>query len=328
MWSQESAMLEHTQEQPSVGVPAKSYFCVPGVDHKSRSRGVEISYDWSDGGDIGGITTEGKGTLGTLRSFEKLNYKLYIPVLMKPDWKILLGYAYQPERFNFSNVGPEIQPLVANFQNKYLRSNAYSITSSKSLNERNYIGVRAKIAFNGDYDKWMSFDKRYMTINAMGLFGIKKSEDFEWGFGVYYSKNMRRSIILPFAMMHKNFNDKWGIEVAPPAYLYLRHNINEKSILLFGGEFSSRIYAFDTQKLDAQSIPAEYTLNHGEINAMITLEQQLIPWVWFSVKGGYQFGIRSQFETKAIPDANFRINMPDAPFLQMAIFLSPPDHLK
>ena len=69
-------------------------------------------------------------------------------------------------------------------------------------------------------------------------------------------------------------------------------------------------------------------MNHAEINAMVSLEQQIVPWVWFSVKGGYQISLGSRFETREIPNANIHVNPPDAPFFQMAIFLSPPDRLK
>lgn len=328
LWSQEDDLQEKTQEELGSGASARSYFCVPGIANKSRSRGVEISYNVSSGGIIQLPNNETQRTLANMQSFEQVNFKLYIPLLLKPDFKLLVGYSYQPERFRYGSLGSEIQPLVTNFQDKALRSNSYSLTASKSLNSRHYIGLRAKVAFNGDYDTWMNFDSRYRTINAMGVFGTKKNEDFEWGVGVYYSQNMRRSLILPFAMLHKNFNDKWGIELAPPAYVYGRYNLDEKSILLFGGEFGSRMYSIDTQKLDAQSKPARYTMNHAEISAMISWERQIVPWVWFNIKGGYQFGIGNRFETDAIPNANLRANPPDAPFFQMSIFLSPPDHMK
>lgn len=331
LWSQGMTLPEPTEGHvPAAGSAANSsssYFCSPGIHNQSRSRGVEILYRISSGGEVLDRVNENL-ELAQLQAFEQLNFKLYIPLLLKRDWKILLGYTYQPERFQFRNLGTDLAPIVSNFQNTFLKSNSYSLTTSKSLNDRHYIAFRAKVAFNGDYKTWINFENRYMTMNAIGLLGFKKSEDFEWGVGVYYSKNMRRSLILPFAMMHKNFNDKWGIEIAPPAYIYGRYNIHPKTILLFGGEYNSRIYSFDTQHFDTRSMPIEYTMNHGEINTLVSMEQQIVPWIWMGVKGGYQFSIRSRLETKAIPDANRRINLPNAPFFEMSIFLSPPDHMK
>ncbi len=328
LWSQDSSRLEQVQEVSVSGVAIKPQFCVPGVAHKSRSRGLEIVYTASSGGDLQVSSEEQSNQVSQVRSFEQFGLKIYIPVILKPAFKMLVGYAYQPDRFRYGNLSSELQPLVSHFQNQVLKSNAYSIAAVKSLNARNYIGIRAKVSFNGDYNGWMNFDTRYRTMNVIGLFGIKKNEDFEWGVGAYYSQNMRRMLLLPFAMMQKNFNDKWGIEIAPPAYVYGRYNLNKNSLLLFGGEYTSRIYAFDTQKLNAQSLPAEYTMNHAEINAMVSLEQQIVPWVWFSVKGGYQISLGSRFETREIPNANIHVNPPDAPFFQMAIFLSPPDRLE
>ncbi len=331
LWSQGVAlpapMEENTPAAGSAENSSRNYFCTPGIQNQSRSRGVEILYRVSAGGDVLDRADEVR-ELAQLQSFQQVNFKLYIPLLLKRDWKILLGYTYQPERFQFGSLGTELKPIVGNFQNTFLKSNSYSLTTSKSLNSKHYLGFRAKVAFNGDYKTWMNFENRYMTMNAIGLLGFKKSDNFEWGLGVYYSKNMRRSLILPFAMMHKNFNDKWGIELAPPAYVYARFNLRPKTIFIFGGEYSSRIYSFDTQHLDARAIPIEYTMNHGEINALVSMEQQIVPWVWLGVKGGYQFSIRSRLETNAIPDVNKRINLPNAPFFEMAIFLSPPDHMK
>lgn len=328
IWSQDSSHLEQVQEVSGSGASGKSYFCVPGVENKSRSRGVEIFYSVSGGGDIQVASEEPPTQISQMQSFEQFGLKIHIPVILKPALKVLLGYSYQPERFRYGSLSSELQPLVSHFQYQSLKSNAYSLTAAKSLNDHNYIGVRAKVAFNGDYDGWMNFESRYRTMNIIGLFGIKKNEDFEWGVGVYYTQNMRRALLLPFAMMHKTFNDKWGIELAPPAYVYGRYNINEKSMILFGGEYASRIYAFDTQKKNAQSLPIEYTLNHAEINAVVSLERQIVPWVWFNIKGGYQFSLRNRFETDELPDTKLYITPPNAPFFQMSLFLSPPDHMK
>ncbi|MFN7118525.1 MAG: DUF6268 family outer membrane beta-barrel protein [Saprospiraceae bacterium] len=328
LWSQEVA-LQTTAELKADG-NGRSYFCVPGIDNQSRSRGVEIFYNVASGGVIQRRgDSEDQRKLAQMESTENISFKLYIPLLLKRDFKILLGYAYQPERFRYGNLSNELQPLVANFQGQLLKSNSYSVLTTKSLDHDNYIAFRAKVAFNGDYKTWMNFDQRYMTMNAIGLYGIKKNADFEWGVGVYFSKNMRRTLVLPFAMMHKNFNDKWGIELAPPAYVYGRYNINPKSILLFGSEFNSRIYSIDTQRLTASSnVPNEYTMNHQEVSAMVSLERQLMPWVWLNIKGGYQFNIGSRFEPSAANDPELRVKLPQAPFFQMGIFLSPPDHMK
>lgn len=327
LWSQGLGTQQETGISNSNS--QERYFCEPGIARKSRTRGAEVFYTISSGGIVQESGTETTNTLAQMQSYEHYGAKLYIPLLLRNDFKVLLGYSYQPERFRYGRVSPELQPLIYNFQNKNLKSNGYTLLITKSLDRDHYMAFRAKVAFNGDYAQWMNFEQRYRTMNAFGLYGFKKNEDFEWGVGLYFSKNMRSWLLLPFAFMHKNFNEKWGIELAPPAYVYGRYNMNKKSILLFGGEFNSRMYSIDSEhqtSIGQQQI--EYTMNHAEVDAMVSLEHQLMPWVWFSMKGGYQIWLPGRFRAENAPLPSLPVHLPDAPFFQVSLFLSPPDRVK
>lgn len=305
-------------------------FCTPGVANKSRSRGVELYYTVAGGGPIERRRTENQEEVANLSSYQRFGIKLNVPLVLKPNFKLLLGYSYQPERYQYNNLSPEIQPYYSDLNNNLLKNNSLNLLLTKSLSSTKYLVIYTRIAFNGDYDGWINFDQRYHTYNAFSILGFKKREDFEWGVGLYYTQNMRRRLLLPFAMMNKNFNDKWGVELAPPAYVLARYNINPKSILLFGGEFNSLMYSISSRGVNTlqQAAPPEYSMNHNDISAVVSVERELVNWLWLNIKGGYRYNIGSRFESSVDGYDSFRLRLPSAPFLQVGLFLSPPDHLK
>ncbi len=313
--------------------PGQRGFCTPGVANKSRARGLEIVYTRSGGGVWQNGNDKTASPAGELQSLESINLRLRVPVLLKPDLKILLGYQYRPQRYNFQEIGSEIHPFVGEMNNESFKSNAFSLYLTKSFDETYYTAFRLQTGFNGAYDNWINFDSQYLTISAIGLLGIKKHKDFEWGFGMVYSRNIRRTLVLPFVMLNKNFNDRWGFEAAPPAYVLGRYNANPETILLFGAEYNSSIYAIEpngigTLQANRNTPSVVYSMNNRSFSAVISLERQLIPWVWLNIKGGYLFNLNSHFEIQ-IPDTDQTLlfQPPNAPFLQMGIFLSPPDKL-
>lgn len=323
--SPQSLLLIDPQSQDSIS----KKFCNPGIANKSRSRGLEITYNLSGGGLIEeeGAEGEEERVLGHMKTQESFTLKIRVPVLLRKDFKVLIGYDYQPERYRFGNVDPEIMPLVGDLNDRLLKSNGFDVFVTKSLSDKLYTAFRFKIGFNGDYDGWIDFDRQYATYNGIGLLGFKKSDDFEWGAGVVYSQNMRRTLVLPFVMLNKNFNDKWGIETAPPAYLLGRYNINPRNILLFGAEYKSRMYAISPNSISFIQNRPNPTYNHAEFNAVVSLEKQIVPWIWFNLKAGYQFNLNSRYETQVPGSPTLSIRPPDAPFVQFGIFLSPPDKL-
>lgn len=308
---------------------ATQKFSTPGVQNKSRNRGIELYYIIAGGGSINRRRTETPEEVAQVSSYERFGAKLNVPVVLKPHFKLLLGYTYQPERYQYSNLNPDIQPYIGDLDNTLLKSNSFNFLLTKSLNNTKYFILRAQIALNGDYNGWINFDKRYHTYNAFGILGFKKSEDFEWGVGLYYTQNMRRWLLLPFAMMNMNFNNKWGVELAPPAYALVRYNINPKSILLVGGEFNSLMYSIDSKGVNThnQVTPPAYSMNHHEISAVVSVERALVNWLWLNLKGGYRYNIGSRFESTVEGYSSFRLHLPNAPFFQIGIFLSPPDRL-
>lgn len=294
-------------------------FCKPGVINKSSGKGVSFGYTQLSGYDL----DFNSSNIAKVGSISKLKAKLKIPLINVEGMKLLLGYEYNSEKYKFDNIGDTYRNIFTSIDDTPLKINKFTVYLTKSFNEKYYAIFRLRTAYSGTYDKLVSFKERYATYSAIGAFGIKKREDLELGFGLSYSNSFRRTTLLPFLVYNQTFNDKWGIESLLPAQIYGRYNINPTSLLLFGFNFQSRNYSMDVDEQIGD--PAQiYHFNHTGINASVAYERNLVPWVWFSIKGGYQYTFNAEFNDIS-SDFLLDANAGGAFFIRLSIFLSPPD---
>lgn len=300
-------------------------FCKPGVRNKSRSKGVEISYNLVGSGTYEPESETLQSPFSKFKQWQNLTVSLQIPVLNKPGLKMLLGYRYIAESVDFSHFSVDNKETFQALDNKLLNSNSLSAMFSKSLNDKEYILFRLRNSSNGNYSGLKLFNPRYNIHKALAMYGKKLNDDFEWGVGLNFSTGFRRRIsLLPFVMYNRNFNDKWAIESALPAFVFIRRNLNLKTILLGGLEYNGQSYRLDVER---DVMPLDYAFNHSEILASVQMERQLSEWIWLNLKIGYQYNLSSDFEGKTLVSPAFKVEPTNAPFLQIGLFLSPPAHM-
>lgn len=296
----------------------------PGVKNKSRSRGLDIAYHF-----LGNSTLEPEDQplslpFSKIQSIQGLTFKLRLPIINQKAFKLILGYSYRPEWYHFERFGADFEDVFRNLNQRLLKSNSFSISMSKPLNEKYYTAFRFRLMYNGDYDQWINFHERYAIYNGVGLFGIKRNSKLEWGFGVNYSNSFRRTILLPFVFYNQNFSDKWGIEAILPSNIYFRYNPKMYSILLTGIEYNSRSYSMDVQS-DRPEFSGIYNMNHSELRLIVSWERRLIPWLWLNIKGGFQLNFSTDFDAVQMDGTSFNVEPINTPFLQIGLFISPPD---
>lgn len=296
--------------------------CRPGVQNKSRSRGLEISYLWNRGGTIDPENSNFQGVPSVIDNLENIILKLKIPVVNTEGFKLLAGFNYRPEQYYFGRVGPDYADVFNHINGRILKNTGIELFASQSFNEKNYGVLRLKASFNGDYNGLMNLDRRYAIYNATAVYGIKKNEDLEYGFGVNFTRSFRNTLALPFFIYNRNFNDKWGIESVLPAVAILRYNHSPRSIFLGGIRYNSRSYSISVPQLDE---PVDYAMNHSEIRAFLSIEQNLVPWIWLDAEAGYQLNFSTDFEAKSSGATDFMVEPANAPYLKLGIFVSPPD---
>jgi hypothetical protein len=296
--------------------------CRPGVQNKSRSRGLEISYLWNRGGILDPENEFSQGAPSIIDNLSNLIFKLKIPIVNQEGFKLLAGFSYRPEQYYFDRIGPDYRTVFQYLNGKTLKNTGFEIFGSQSFNERHYAVLRLKAAYNGDYSGWVNTDQRYAIYNATAVFGIKKSEDLEYGFGLNFTHSFRNTIALPFFIYNRNFSAKWGLESVLPALAVLRYNASPRTIFLGGFRYNSRSYAIELPEMQ-QSV--QYAMNHSEVRLFLSAEQNLLPWVWLDAELGYQFNFNTDFEAKSAQAVDFTVSPSNAPYFKLGIFISPPD---
>lgn len=294
--------------------------CSPGVINKSRGKGLLIQYGVTSGGRYtpdqvdAGIAPSNVNRVGLLK------VRLKIPLLVKPKTKFLVGVDHFREKYHFDFVQPKFEEELRLINGTTLKASRITGYLIQSLGETNYIGVQARLGFNGNYQPLVDTDDFYSQYRISALWGIKKRDDLEWGLGIFYSNNFNRQRILPFLLYNRTFNERWGIEAAFPVSILMRYNFNPRDLILFGPEFVSYRYAI---KNDGPG--RDFYFRHSEIQLAAKYEREITPWVWASVHGGFQINFDSEFENAADPSEVFEPDLRTGVFLKFGIFLSPPD---
>jgi len=301
-------------------------FCQPGVLGKSRSKGLEVVYGNRGSGYYNGENFELTDRPSNYRRWESLKISLKVPIIIKDELKILIGYKYYGEYFNFDRIGNDFSTVINGLNTSPLKSNNFSVIVSRSLDERRYLAVRFRYGLNGNYKGFLKNDQRYAAYNLLGIYGIKPNENFEWGVGLTFSKNFRRFIVLPLVVVNKNFNEKWGMELVLPGLAYMRYNASEKDILLGGLEFNSKNFRLDIAEPSLPNL--DYAYNQSHILSSIRYQRQLFPWVWASIQAGYLFNFSTRFEAKNSNTTAFELTPSNDLFFKIGIFISPESSTK
>ncbi len=310
----------------NMNTPLNSY-CSPGVDNKSRSRGIEFSYQMSSVGRWNGVNGINSYSLNGI---EALTFKLKAPLLLKPDLKILAGYTYQPEDIEMGTSLGSNFPVLLPIGDTRLKSHGLALYAIKSLDARHYMALRFKLTSSGDYNGFLNFDRAFVSYSAIAAYGIKPHKDLEYGFGLSFSKNSQRTLVLPFMFYNKNFNDKLGLEATIPTDINLRWNMNKETNLLVGYNLSSSSYGVNlpttevSQNIDQSEFRSPFVLRHSEIQAGFSLERQIVPWVWANFKGGYQFNLNTRLQSMVPGIDDFRYRPDNGMYFRVGFFISPP----
>ena len=299
-------------------------YCKPGVRNKTRSKGVEISYQYLGSGDISAPNDEFLEPFPRYSKFRNFRTKLSIPVLRGEQFKAILGFSYAAEQYELTgSSGNDFQGLVSATDNTNFKNTSANISLAFSPNATNYIGGKFSLSYKGSYSGLVDFSSRYAVYSGGIAYGIKKNEDNEWGFGIGGSRNFRNQglRVLPFVFWNKTINDQWGFQITFPASYNLRHNVNDKTILIASANYNGESYSFDQVSVDNRII----AFNHSEILTLLKLQREIIPWLWLDLQAGYHFNFNSNFELQTTRENLLDIDPGNSILVKVGVFISPPD---
>lgn len=295
--------------------------CSPGVINKSPGKGLLIEYKLTSGGNFTPDEVATGISPSKVNNLSRLRLRLKIPIILKPKTKFLIGLDHFQEQYKLNFIQPAFAKQLNLIDGTTLKSSRATLYLLQSVTETNYLGIHARVTYNGNYTGLLDLDPYYRQIRISAIWGIKKREDLEWGIGLNYSDNYTRKIVLPFILYNRTYNERWGIEAAFPVSVLMRYNFNPRSLLLFGPEFSSASYALRGES----NIPTDdYFFQHTELQFGAKFERQLTPWVWANIHGGVQINFDSRYEKALDTSDLFEPDLITGAFLKFGLFLSPP----
>jgi hypothetical protein len=261
-------------------------------------------------------------------SSHRLSFKLKAPLIHKPNFTLLLGFAHYREEYSVSNLSDGGESILNAIHDRSLKSSRLSLYMIKPINEKVYLAFKGDASFNGDYKGVISFKDRYLKLNMGLLLGVKSRPDLEWGAGVLFRSSFVKSSIpvLPFGIYNQTFNDKWGIEAVLPVSIKARYNFNEKNLILFGPEYESRSYSLDNINNNSSSNFSEFFMKRSELKFAVAYERQISDWVWFNVETGYSHNFSTSFteiDFKGETLPAVVVAPADGVFFKVGIFVSP-----
>ncbi|WP_116125354.1 hypothetical protein [Lewinella sp. IMCC34183] len=328
-----SAQVEIEQGNLEVLTDDYPVYSRPGVRYRSQSRGVSIRYEtqpqftWDADGAI-------DGGAQTVTHLEQFTFKFKVPLMNKPQTKLLLGYEWDTEKYWFRNPyegHEQEQTLFQLLDERRLKANKLSAYFTHSWDERFYSSGRVRMSLNGDYQGLIDFGSIYRTYSAAFVYGKKVGPDEEWAIGITYSHNAARQIALPFFVYNRTFNAHWGIQTALPGQAYLRRNVGPRLVntFLLGATFDSKYYALNTEPQEGRDFSSlgQFFLRNNGIRAMLQYEHNFFPWVWAFAQGGYFIPWQTRFNPADDVDLDLNTKVDARPFFRVGIFLAPPKEL-
>lgn len=322
--------VAQTQDRPNIypnqletATNLQDVYSRPGVRNQSRSRGLELSFRNVQGSVLQKDQEQNSYVPAATNHLDNFVLKVRFPIINKPDFKLIAGYTHERESYDFRRLGERNQELYKTLDASVFKRNAFNLFLNKPLNDRYYLIFTGQIAFNANHEGWIDFDRANSNSLLVGAFVNKRSEDFEWGVGGAFVRNLEKeNRVLPLLIFNKNISEKWGVEGALPISFFVRHNLKEGSILLTGVNFSSQAYAFNNPNF---TIENEYILDHSELLASVLLEQRIIPWVWMEAQVGCQINFNNNLSVVGREDLLVQFDPTDAFFFKIGVFVSPPD---
>lgn len=288
-------------------------YCKPGVNHSGPSKGLRLVYQW-----LPQTRAVSESQFGDVEPENTILFKYKIPIVNRCDLKILLGHQffYRGANFRLYDLQGNSREILPG-----LKSNRFNVYVLKSLNSTLYAGFTASAAYNGNYSTFVDFSAPFAIYRAVAMLGVKKNEHTEWGVGALAKSGFRNRYILPFAFFNHSFSAKWGIEAILLANVKARYSLSPKTVFHFGVEYRSRDYNVDLEKSGG---PAEVIFRRSRINAVAEYSRKLHPWIWMEANAGYRipFDLEvANIEQRILEEQNNGL------FIELGIFISPPDHL-
>ncbi len=286
----------------------------PGIQNQSKPKRNFFNFNILGPGAFLNTDLPETDTLGQYDLRQQYEAQIMLPVLAKDKLAILIGYKYLKANYNFSETGNLHSSFFQTLNSKSLNNNTFNLNILKPLDNKQFLGFSLKYGLGGNYSQWISFKSQYAIYSLHAIYSRKPNEDFQWGAGIFLSKDFARSQIIPLFIYNRNFTPKLGVEFVFPLKLFLRYNLNPNNLILFGSEYKTLAYHIAP---DQDAMHPETGMVTRELIPQIKLEHHFFKGIWGQINAGYQINLRHDFvvldnsieDWSAIPGNNWYFNV-------------------
>jgi hypothetical protein len=278
--------------QDSIMNCTDSTFCVPAVSGMPRSKGIIIRreqiMDYSiRSNSRSDLIKSGRGEVSSNR---RLEFKLRLPVISKPNFALAVGVHYNVEEYKFEPPQSQEYPLYKSLEDKSLKSIGGSVYVVKPWRGKRYFLLRASGDLNGDYGMSQYSKKNFLQFSIAPLIGWKKNENVSYAFGIAYGYNFGRPVISPLISYNRSFNRNWGLETMLPTKVKVRYTLNDKTLFFASTELNGARYNIHLND-SLLATKVNLYLQKSEIRYLLTFEREIHDWLWFSLEAGMRSNI-------------------------------------
>ena len=304
-------------------------FATPNVIGMGKSKGISIGYERLPQFNIDSESDNpriGNGS-GHVRRNNRFFVRAFGPVVNKPQTKLILGFDYKFEEYNFDNVTPGAYSLYENLEDKNLKSIGLQLAYLHSIDAARFYLIRIKGELNGDYTQHNINIANYFKTTIDVAYGWKRAPTYALGIGAEIGYTFGRKSIYPGILFNKTFNEKWGVESIFPANVKVRYNLNDKTLFYGGYRVEGAAYTLQVQDPPLSEFE-KIELRRTDIKAMLRMEREIYDFLWFAVEGGF----RQYYRNRVFDDIGSRNelisnDLGGAGYIGVELFAVPPRRL-
>lgn len=304
-------------------------YCTPGLSGMTPSKGISYekniapSYRLTSVSNLGG---EGGNGSDRVEEQERLKLKLKVPVWNGDNLKIVLGFRYYKESFEFADDHTIDLSLHQDLASYNLRTLGSEINILKPFRGNNYLVVRGATTVSGKFDDTKQLNRDYLSYSISSLYGNKFGKNLEMGLGLYYSNSLGIQSFYPVMLYNHNFNEKWGIEALLPKKLVLRRNINEKQLLSLQVTGETGRYFIPNTRTSMVNEPIDLRMEYTDAKIGLSYQREIFSIVWGGVDVGYRKNLDLSFAQYGSDRRSFvyESDVRGGLFVDFSFYITPP----
>jgi len=149
-------------------------FCQPFLEGMARPKGVIFQYESILNFEVSpkSNTATSISSNGKANKNRRIDFKMKLPILNHPGFKLVGGFNYVHEEFRFNDNVTSENSLSFNLEDKHMKSFGVSLYGLKPFKGRSFLVIRFGASQNGDFSHSYDFTD-YLKFSFTPLYGWK-----------------------------------------------------------------------------------------------------------------------------------------------------------